>query len=246
MAARSSFQNAANRPSSSTSAVPSLAAVADPPARHVDGAAMDYFVIEMVNSLRASAAIASARRRRNEQEMTEAGLMPAPAASGPAQKKSQFRDSIVSNASHNSLAKDAKEDEEEEELRARLEAIGMHVGANMAECLCHDRGLFSEHLDAIKFICKDLWNACWEKQVDNLRTNHRGVYVLQDNSFKPLNRISGWEGRGESLRRARLYAAMPAGIIRGALGRLGYQASVTPEVTTLPQCTFQVKLPKGS
>lgn len=39
--------------------------------------------------------------------------------------------------------------------------------------LCHERGLFADTLDAIKFICKDLWNACWEKQVDNLRTNHR-------------------------------------------------------------------------
>ena len=55
---------------------------------------------------------------------------------------------------------------------------------------------------------------------------------------------------------------MPAGIIRGALARIGYQAAVVPEVMTLPQCklyilsagllakhlsgTFQVKLPKGS
>ena len=33
--------------------------------------------------------------------------------------------------------------------------------------------MFSETLDAIKFICKDIWAACWDKQVDNLRTNHR-------------------------------------------------------------------------
>jgi hypothetical protein len=56
---------------------------------------------------------------------------------------------------------------------------------------------------------------------------------------------------------------MPAGIIRGALSRLGILGTVVPEVTTLPQCkrllnsncfmltgvhlgTFQVKLPKGT
>jgi Transport protein particle (TRAPP) component len=39
--------------------------------------------------------------------------------------------------------------------------------------LCRDKPLFTETLDAIKFICKDIWAACWEKQVDNLRTNHR-------------------------------------------------------------------------
>jgi len=33
--------------------------------------------------------------------------------------------------------------------------------------------MFAETLDAIKFICKDIWAACWDKQVDNLRTNHR-------------------------------------------------------------------------
>ncbi len=56
---------------------------------------------------------------------------------------------------------------------------------------------------------------------------------------------------------------MPAGIIRGALARLGYVGTVVPEITSMPQCmfiqtssymklmsfppgTFQVKLPKGT
>ncbi|KAI9059536.1 transport protein particle component [Trametes sanguinea] len=245
MSSRNSFQSTANRASSSMSTVPSLAAVADPPPRYVDGAAMDYFVIEMVNTLRASSAVATARAKRVEQEMIDAGLMPTPAPALPTLKKEKMRDSMGSNLSLSSLSKGGQ-DNDEEELRARLEAIGMHVGANMAERLCHDRGLFTDTLDAIKFICKDLWNACWEKQVDNLRTNHRGVYVLQDNAFKPLTRISGWQGRADSLRKAKVYVAMPAGIIRGALARLGFQAVVVPEVTNLPQCTFQVKLPKGS
>lgn len=46
-------------------------------------------------------------------------------------------------------------------------------------------------LEAVKFICKDVWIALYDKQIDNLRTNHRGVYVLVDNAFKPLARVSG-------------------------------------------------------
>ncbi|PCH33186.1 TRAPP complex subunit trs33 [Wolfiporia cocos MD-104 SS10] len=210
--------------------------MADPPLRQIDGAAMDYFLIEAVNTLRASSAVAAARAKKVERDMIESGLIPPPV---PGQKDEQ-RDSTGSNARGKGPV-----DEEEEAVRTRLEAIGMHVGANITEMLCHDRPLFSETLDAVKFVCKDLWAACWDKQVDNLRTNHRGIYVLQDHSFKPISRISSYEGRAEALRKAKLYIAMPVGILRGALIRLGYQAVVVAEVTNLPQCSFQLRLPKG-
>lgn len=45
-------------------------------------------------------------------------------------------------------------------------------------------------LDIIKFICKDFWIAVFQKQIDNLKTNHRGVYVLTDNSFRWLSKMS--------------------------------------------------------
>ena len=32
----------------------------------------------------------------------------------------------------------------------------------------------------------------------------KGVYVLQDNAFKPIQRISSWEGRADAIRRARI------------------------------------------
>jgi len=88
--------------------------------------------------------------------------------------------------------------------------------------------------------------AVWDKQVDNLRTNHRGVYVLQDNAFKPLLRISSPYGSVDALRRSQMYLAWSVGVIRGALARFGFVAVVTCETTILPQCTFQVKLPKSS
>lgn len=233
--------------SSGNSLVPSnLAALADPPIRNVDAPAMDYFLFEAVNTLRASAAVALARTKKLEAEMIEAGLLPPPPPPPQALKNKEPnpRDSVTSLKSMSGKAPPL--DEDEEALRVRLETIGMHVGANFTERLCRDRPLFTETLDAIKFICKDIWAAFWDKQVDNLRTNHRGVYVLQDNQFKPIMRISSYDGRADALRRAKIYTAMPAGIIRGALSRMGYNATVTPEITSLPQCTFQIKLPKGS
>lgn len=237
---------------SSTTQLPlSLASLADPPARLIDSCAMDYFLIEVVNALRASSAVASARAKKIEHEMIDAGLIPAPTLPPPSLtiresssgSMSGGRDSVGSAGSKNGLGKG---DDEDEAVRVRLESIGHHVGANFAERLCRDKPLFTETLDAVKFICKDIWVACWEKQVDNLRTNHRGVYVLQDNSFKPISRLSSWDGRADALRRAKLYVVMPAGIIKGALSRLGLQGVVVPEITSLPQCTFQVKLPKNT
>ncbi|KAH9947371.1 NO signaling/Golgi transport ligand-binding domain-containing protein [Amylocystis lapponica] len=244
MSSRTSFQAAgAGSAATSAASIPALAPLSDPPLRQMDDAAMDYFLIELVNTLRASTAVAAARARAVEHEMIQAGLIPAPAPPLPALRDVQ-RESMGSTTSRPAKG---PADDEDEGLRMRLEAIGVHVGTNVAERLGHDRGLFSDTLDAVKFICKDLWAACWDKQVDNLRTNHRGIYVLQDNAFKPIARISGWEGRADAQRRAKLYVAMPAGIIRGALHRLGFHgAAVVPEITSLPQCTFQLKLPKSA
>ncbi|TFY79161.1 hypothetical protein EWM64_g4851 [Hericium alpestre] len=242
-------------PSSSSSGV-SLALLADSPPRMMDGAAMDYFLMELVQTVRHSSKVATARAKKVEQEMIEAGLLPSPPPVPPTLKKkdpqqrdSMQRDSMGSGSGSslaNANAAKGPADEEEEEVRTRLEAIGLHVGANISErqVASHHKG-FSDTLDTIKFICKDLWSTCWDKQVDNLRTNHRGVYVLQDNTFKPIARLSSWDGRADAARRAKLYVAMPAGIIRGTLLRLGIQAVIVPEIN-LPQCTFQVKLPKGT
>lgn len=41
----------------------------------------------------------------------------------------------------------------------------------------------------------------FRKQVDNLKTNHRGVYVLTDNAFRPLARMSADAG-GQAVLRA--------------------------------------------
>ncbi|PSN32324.1 hypothetical protein C0J52_17632 [Blattella germanica] len=49
---------------------------------------------------------------------------------------------------------------------------------------------FKDELDTMKFICTDFWSSINKKQIDNLRTNHQGVYVLQDNAFRFLTKLS--------------------------------------------------------
>ncbi|CAK8683410.1 unnamed protein product [Clavelina lepadiformis] len=73
---------------------------------------------------------------------------------------------------------------------SQLEAHGFRVGQSLAEQLTKDTPRFKDDLEIMKFICRDFWNAVYQKQVDNLRTNHQGVYVLQDNNFKLFTHIS--------------------------------------------------------
>jgi hypothetical protein len=36
-----------------------------------------------------------------------------------------------------------------------------------------DKPRFTDTLDVMKFICKDIWIMVFKKQIDNLKTNHR-------------------------------------------------------------------------
>jgi hypothetical protein len=99
---------------------------------------MDYFLIEVVNTLRTSAAVATARAKQLEKEMVETGLIPPPAPAAPPSlplKKDSIRDSIVTRTSSPAGGSKTTQaaDEEEEAVRTRLEAIGIHVGANFTE-----------------------------------------------------------------------------------------------------------------
>ena len=90
---------------------------------------MDYFLIELVHTLRASSAVAVARTKKVEQEMIEAGLLSPPPTVPPATPPKRDSISTASSKAESKLATD----DEEEALRLRLESIGAHVGANVAE-----------------------------------------------------------------------------------------------------------------
>ena len=55
----------------------------------------------------------------------------------------------------------------------RLESLGYRVGQGLSERFSRDRPRFTDQLDVIKFLCKDVWMVVFKKQIDNLKTNHR-------------------------------------------------------------------------
>ena len=127
-----SYRSCASSDTMTSPASPStLALLADPPVRLVDGAAMDYLLIEAVTALRASAAVAAARAKKIEQEMADAGLLPPPPPSPVTKPPQSHRDSIGSTTSRTQAT--SADDDEDEGVRTRLEAIGLHVGGNFVE-----------------------------------------------------------------------------------------------------------------
>ncbi|OJJ43714.1 hypothetical protein ASPZODRAFT_135719 [Penicilliopsis zonata CBS 506.65] len=137
---------------------------------------------------------------------------------------------------------DKRQDDEEirESTFFRLETLGYRVGQGLTERFSRDRPRFSDNLDAIKFLCKDLWTILFRKQIDNLKTNHRGVYVLTDNAFRPFTRMS-MSVRSEAVSRAQAHLWFPCGVIRGALANMGIHTTVQAEGSELPCATFQIK-----
>ncbi|KAI9347788.1 NO signaling/Golgi transport ligand-binding domain-containing protein [Zopfochytrium polystomum] len=123
----------------------------------------------------------------------------------------------------------------------KLETLGYRVGMAIAERATKDRPRFADNLEIVKFICKDFWIAVFRKQVDNLKTNHRGVYVLTDNNFRWFSRMSADGPPSETSKLAFAHLAFPCGLIRGALANLGVVSVVIAEVSNIPQCTFQIK-----
>ncbi|KAF9892197.1 Trafficking protein particle complex subunit 33 [Aspergillus nanangensis] len=132
------------------------------------------------------------------------------------------------------------DDEIKETTFFRLESLGYRVGQGLAERFSRDRPRFTDNLDVIKFLCKDLWTVLFRKQIDNLKTNHRGVYVLTDTSFRPFARMS-MSVRSEAVSVAQAYLWFPCGVIRGALSALGINTTVQAETAELPGATFQIK-----
>ncbi|TMW87184.1 hypothetical protein EJD97_020312, partial [Solanum chilense] len=137
------------------------------------------------------------------------------------------------------------------ELAARrIEAIGFQVGHQLSERYTMDRPRFTDHLEAIKFICKDFWSEVFKKQIDNLKTNHRGTFVLQDNRFRWLSRMSvdpsietlgsiqdpSAMAENKAAQAIGMHLYFPCGIIRGALSNLGIPCAVSADISNLPAC----------
>uniref|UniRef100_A0A3Q0RXY4 Trafficking protein particle complex subunit 6B n=1 Tax=Amphilophus citrinellus TaxID=61819 RepID=A0A3Q0RXY4_AMPCI len=123
----------------------------------------------------------------------------------------------------------------------KLENMGFRVGQGLIERLTKDTARFKDELDIMKFVCKDFWTCVFKKQIDNLRTNHQGIYVLQDNKFRFLSHLSAGK---QYLEHAPKYLAFTCGLVRGGLSSLGVKSIVTAEVSVMPSCKFQVMIQK--
>jgi len=117
--------------------------------------------------------------------------------------------------------------------------LGFRVGMSIAERITKETPRFKDELDTMKFVCKEFWMALYKKQIDNLRTNHQGVFVLQDNRFRLLTQMSC---NKQYMELAPRYLAFPCGLIRGALSNLGVISVVTAEVSQMPACKFQIQI----
>ena len=127
---------------------------------------------------------------------------------------------------------------------AALDAVGARLGRTLAERFTRDRPPITEHLDVVKWVCKDLWTELFRKSVDNLRTNHRGTYVLRDTSFAWTQRLAqnlvAQPERVAPNALAADYLVLPCAVVRGALAALGLEATVSADATALPQCDFTI------
>ncbi|XP_028575990.2 trafficking protein particle complex subunit 6B [Podarcis muralis] len=186
------------------------------------------------------------------------GLGSAPARSGwawssfpaardlPGMNKAEMADEALFLLLHNEMVSGlyrAAEQGDGENGRciSKLENMGFRVGQGLIERFTKDTARFKDELDIMKFICKDFWTTVFKKQIDNLRTNHQGIYVLQDNKFRLLTQMSAGK---QYLEHAPKYLAFTCGLIRGALSNLGIKSIVTAEVSTMPACKFQVMIQK--
>ncbi|GAA5940755.1 Trs33p [Sporobolomyces koalae] len=243
-------------PNSSSTALitPRIVNLADPSQHAVDSHLVDLLLNETIRILIESTRHAVAKRdqeqREIEHDLNRLGLAPAAPPADPP----------------------SRPDDVEDQVRTKLEQIGFKIGYSTAERLTRDRPKFPstatttppppssstaassipaipvpDPLETIKFICKDVWVSLYDKQVDNLRTNHRGVYVLLDHRVRSLERLSpGSKGNSrqehrELLRWSQFLLKVPEGVIRGALANLGLQVTVTSECTNIPQASFQIK-----
>lgn len=124
---------------------------------------------------------------------------------------------------------------------AAIEAIGFRVGRQLVERYSKDRSRMAEPLDVIKFICRDFWTEVFKKQVDNLRTNHRGTYVLRDNSFRwTLKLAAGPPSSPGGTMVLRDQLVYPCALIRGALSQLGVEAQVSADPSNAPTVEFNM------
>ncbi|KAK7965078.1 hypothetical protein PG988_010082 [Apiospora saccharicola] len=191
----------------------------DPTASFLSSSCLDFLLIEIVPM---------AYRVANEVDAAASTSESSPSVPPPKRNSAETTVTSPGAAAADSSAVAASrpsggrldEEEERDAVFYRLETLGYRVGLGLVERFSRDRPRFNDTLDVIKFLCKDLWTLVFKKQIDNLKTNHRGVYVLTDNAFRPLARMSTETG-GQAVLKAQPRAAASGAFAKGVWGVYG-------------------------
>lgn len=173
----------------------------------------------------------------------------------------QAMESLLIELSNYAAKSCAPTDDSEEQLTiaaemaaAKLERIGWNVGYRWTERLAQNKtwnapgddaaAVAAQQLEAVKFLCKEVWMEVFRKQIDKLQTNHRGVFVLKDLDLKWMSRFPA--GPEHSRVAAIRFLAFPCGLIRGALANLGIPSVVSCDFLAdgqnMSACSFNIKV----
>ncbi|WBW74057.1 TRAPPI,II,III complex subunit Trs33 [Schizosaccharomyces osmophilus] len=150
-----------------------------------------------------------------------------------AKRLSEKQETVVSN------------DERMEKGYSFLENIGFQVGRKLAERLLLTRNRIVESIDVMRFLCRELWPIVFRKQLDNLKTNRKGTFVITDNYFFWFSKMTAATGT-EMKEYTTPYLYFPSGFIRGVMHTFGYPVQVIAQCPNLPTCIFQVRFPQPS
>lgn len=132
----------------------------------------------------------------------------------------------------------------EDDATLRIENCGYLVGLKLADLLLYKIGSGNQKLvdilDVMKFLCRDVWKALYNKQMDNLRTNNRGTFVLVDNRYKFIANLASQNGSADTVNKAMAHLWFPCGVIRGILMSFGTECRVVAEIGDFPLVTFNI------
>ena len=124
----------------------------------------------------------------------------------------------------------------------KLENMGFCVGRRLIERQTRDSPpkRLENNMSIMRYICKDFWPLAFDHGATRLRTNHRGIFVIEDSSFRFIESIGSIDGV-DATDAVRKYLIYPCGLLRGALASLGVACIVDVTVDQLPTVQFQVE-----
>ena len=128
---------------------------------------------------------------------------------------------------------------EPEQQTSKLRSMGLRVGQIIQERLNVEAPRTQEEVDIVRFVCRDVWANLFLKQIDKLKTDNKGIYYLIDQEFCLIRQVT------DSVQYARelpLFLEFTCGLLQGTFNQFGLSASVSPDISHPPACTFVVQL----